>query len=75
MTELQEAQFIRVIDRLVNDNKSLRDLVDFQTKENERLRETLLYYADFRNWHIRYGGTYILVDGGIKARAALEGKE
>jgi cell division protein FtsB len=69
MTELQEAQFIRVIDRLVNDNKSLRDLVDFQTKENERLREALADIANIINPY-EDGGTMQEI-----ARAALEGKE
>ncbi len=69
MTELQEAQFIRVIDRLVNDNKSLRDLVDFQTKENERLREALADIANIINPY-EDGDTMQEI-----ARAALEGKE
>lgn len=41
MSELQEAQFKRVIDRLLDDNKALRDLVDFQATEKERLRGLL----------------------------------
>ncbi len=41
MSELQEAQFKRVIDRLLDDNKALRDLVDWQAAENKRLREAL----------------------------------
>jgi hypothetical protein len=41
-----------------------------------RLREALYYYADKSHWHVKYGDTYILVDEGRIARAALgEGKE
>ena len=44
--------------------------------ELERLREALRYYADKSHWHVKYGDTYILVDEGRIARAALgEGKE
>lgn len=40
-----------------------------------RLREALRYYADKSHWHVKYGDTYILVDEGRIARAALgEGK-
>ena len=39
MSELQEAQFKKVIDRLLDDNKALRDLVDWQSAENQRLRK------------------------------------
>lgn len=43
--------------------------------ELERLREALRYYADKSHWHVKYGDTYILVDEGRIARAALgEGK-
>lgn len=45
MTELQEAQFKRVIDRLVHDNKSLRDLVRWQVAENKRLSDALGYVS------------------------------
>lgn len=44
--------------------------------EIKRLREALHYYADKSHWHVKYGDTYILVDEGRIARAALgEGKE
>jgi hypothetical protein len=39
--------------------------------EIERLREALHYYADKSHWHVKYGDTYILVDEGRIARAAL----
>jgi hypothetical protein len=65
-----------VINKLVSDNKALRDLVDWQAADNKRLREALHYYADKSHWHVKYGDTYILVDEGRIARAALgEGKE
>ena len=76
MTELQEAQFIRVIDRLVNDNKSLRDLVDFQTKENERLREALREIGEKLTPEKYEYENCVETYCGELARAALgEGKE
>ena len=36
-----EAQFKKVTEHLINDNKALRDLVDWQAAENQRLREAL----------------------------------
>lgn len=53
--------------------------------ENERLRATLTFYADVRNWYtvVRYPdderiwfteeGSEILQDGGIRARKTLDG--
>jgi hypothetical protein len=40
-----DQQFKRIIDRLLYEKKALRDLVDFQTKENERLRDRLARIA------------------------------
>lgn len=37
-----EAQFKKVTEHLINDNKALRDLVDWQAADNKRLREALL---------------------------------
>jgi hypothetical protein len=43
--------------------------------ENERLRETLGFYADKRNWRETFGHANVNVDWGNIARAALgEGK-
>lgn len=41
MSEITQAQFERVIERLADNNKALHDLVDFHAKENDRLREAL----------------------------------
>ena len=44
--------------------------------EIERLREALQFYAEEENWHIPYlQGSRIVVDGGNKARSALQQKE
>ena len=52
------------------------DMEEEMRDEIERLREALHYYADKSHWHVKYGDTYILVDEGRIARAALgEGKE
>ena len=68
MSEAQEAQFKKVIDRLLDDNKALRDLVDWQAAENKWLREALRELID------DYEYDSITGLGIAKARAALEGK-
>jgi len=70
MSELQEAQFKKVIDRLLDDNKALRDLVDWQAAENKRLREALRDIIAIPNSEAAQGIMKVI------ARAALgEGKE
>jgi cell division protein FtsB len=60
----------RVINKLVADNKALRDLVDWQAAENKRLREALADIANIINPY-EDGDTMQEI-----ARAALgEGKE
>lgn len=67
MSELQEAQFKKVIDVLLSDNKALRGVVDWQAADNKRLRDALwLIDNDANSLH----------DAVKIARAALgEGKE
>lgn len=69
-----EAQFKKVTEHLINDNKALRDLVDWQAAENQRLREVLREIAEGdrpdndKQFCVGYWGA--------TARAALEeGKE
>lgn len=63
-----EAQFKKVTEHLINDNKALRDLVDWQAAENQRLREALQFYANSSDGDV-------FLDCGDIARAALgEGK-
>jgi hypothetical protein len=45
MSEITQAQFERVIERLADNNKALHDLVDFHAEEIKRLREALLNFA------------------------------
>jgi len=61
-----EAQFKKVTEHLINDNKALRDLVDWQAAEINRLRDAL--------WLIE-NDAHDLEDAVRIARAVLEGKE
>jgi len=65
MSEITQAQFERVIERLANNNKALSDLVDFHAKENDRLRWALKFIL----------GAERLNDAHVAARTALEEKE
>jgi hypothetical protein len=77
MSEITQAQFERVIERLADNNKALHDLVDFHAKENDRLREALRYYAKNHYPNVNDGPWGLNSnDWGDVARAALgEGKE
>ena len=45
-----EAQFKKVTEHLINDNKALRDLVDWQAEEINRLREALREVVEAWDW-------------------------
>jgi hypothetical protein len=67
----------KVINRLVADNKALRDLVDWQAADNKRLRDALRPFAKASTncdpVAVRYDWIVIKRDDCDKARAALGG--
>ena len=61
-------------DCAIRDIEHLRERIEAQAAENERLREALRFYADAKNWaYVKSAGCNCVdADGGDTARAALE---
>ena len=76
MSEITQAQFDRVIERLADNNKALSDLVDFHAKENDRLREALNDRMKMRDQFAVAALPAILMNKGLQifvtAEAAAE---
>lgn len=71
-----EAQFKKVTEHLINDNKALRDLVDWQAEENQRLRDVLGNISRMKVFPDAQTNQFTLATAIQIANAALrEGKE